>query len=190
MHHQIEQSFQILFLGGTFSNIQQPACVLTEIWSTHLMFGSHHQIWGGGGVSKDGNLLCTLLLFNWLVEGEVENDFNWAYQWLTSRKYYDTNNVACNSLIIITVAFTVEKAGGKCLPCVVDIREEAQIQKAVNDAVERFGGIDIVVNNASAIHLTGTVETPMKRCPYTLSIPLVVIGKWASTEIEFTCSNL
>lgn len=46
----------------------------------------------------------------------------------------------------------------------VDIREEAQVEKAVNDAVKRFGGIDIVVNNASAIHLTGTVETPMKRC--------------------------
>ena len=57
----------------------------------------------------------------------------------------------------------MEKAGGKCLPCVVDIREEAQVQKAVSQAVERFGGIDILVNNASAIHLTGTVETPMKR---------------------------
>ena len=57
----------------------------------------------------------------------------------------------------------MEKAGGKCLPCVVDIREEAQVEKAVQEAVERFGGIDIVVNNASAIQLTGTLETPMKR---------------------------
>ena len=58
---------------------------------------------------------------------------------------------------------SVEKAGGHCLPCVVDIREESQVEKAVSDAVARFGGIDILVNNASAIHLTGTVETPMKR---------------------------
>ena len=57
----------------------------------------------------------------------------------------------------------VEKAGGKCLPCVVDIRDESQVEKAVKQAVDKFGGIDIVVNNASAIHLTGTVETPMKR---------------------------
>ena len=58
---------------------------------------------------------------------------------------------------------SVEKAGGHCLPCVVDIREESQVEKAVSDAVARFGGIDILVNNASAIHLTGTVDTPMKR---------------------------
>ena len=59
--------------------------------------------------------------------------------------------------------FAVEKAGGKCLPCVVDIREEDQVQKAVDEAVKRFGGIDILVNNASAISLTGTLDTPMKR---------------------------
>lgn len=59
--------------------------------------------------------------------------------------------------------FTVEKAGGKCLPCVVDIRDDHQLETAVQRAVDKFGGIDIVVNNASAIHLTGTVETPMKR---------------------------
>ena len=58
----------------------------------------------------------------------------------------------------------VEKAGGKCLPCVVDIRDDGQLESAVRETVDRFGGIDIVVNNASAIHLTGTVETQMKRC--------------------------
>ena len=58
----------------------------------------------------------------------------------------------------------VEAAGGKCLPCVVDIRHEDQVAKAVAQAVETFGGIDIVVNNASAISLTGTAETTMKRC--------------------------
>ena len=45
----------------------------------------------------------------------------------------------------------------------VDIREEDQVQKAVDEAVKRFGGIDILVNNASAISLTGTLNTPMKR---------------------------
>ena len=59
--------------------------------------------------------------------------------------------------------FTVEKAGGHCLPCIVDIREDSQVEQAVQQAVDKFGGIDILVNNASAIHLTGTTETPMKR---------------------------
>lgn len=45
-----------------------------------------------------------------------------------------------------------------------DIRDDAQLETAVKQTVEKFGGIDIVVNNASAIHLTGTVDTPMKRC--------------------------
>ena len=57
----------------------------------------------------------------------------------------------------------VEAAGGSCLPCVVDIREEQQIQEAVDKAVEKFGGIDILVNNASAISLTKTLDTTMKR---------------------------
>jgi len=59
--------------------------------------------------------------------------------------------------------FPVEAAGGQCLPCIVDVREESQVKSAVEEAVKRFGGIDIVVNNASAISLTGTVETEMKR---------------------------
>lgn len=45
----------------------------------------------------------------------------------------------------------------------VDIRDDGQLEDAVKQTVDRFGGIDIVVNNASAIHLTGTVDTPMKR---------------------------
>lgn len=57
----------------------------------------------------------------------------------------------------------MEDAGGKCLPCIVDVREEAQVKDAVEKAVQKFGGIDIVVNNASAISLTGTLETEMKR---------------------------
>lgn len=64
---------------------------------------------------------------------------------------------------IFTAAEDVEKAGGKALPLVVDVRDENQIQRAVEQGVERFGGIDICVNNASAISLTGTLQTPMKR---------------------------
>lgn len=64
---------------------------------------------------------------------------------------------------IYSAAKEVEAAGGKCLPCIVDIRHEDQIQSAVEKAVKQFGGIDILVNNASAISLTGTLDTDMKR---------------------------
>ena len=64
---------------------------------------------------------------------------------------------------IYTAAEEIEKAGGRALPCMVDIRDEQQIAAAVAKAVETFGGIDILVNNASAISLTGTLDTPMKR---------------------------
>lgn len=57
----------------------------------------------------------------------------------------------------------VEEAGGQCLPCVVDIRDESAVKTAVESAVEKFGGIDVLVNNASAISLTGTLATPVKR---------------------------
>jgi citronellol/citronellal dehydrogenase len=64
---------------------------------------------------------------------------------------------------IHTAAAEIERAGGRALACVVDVRSEEQIKSAVDAAVAKFGGIDILVNNASAISLTGTVETPMKR---------------------------
>ena len=64
---------------------------------------------------------------------------------------------------IHTAAADVEAAGGKALAIATDIREEAQVDAAIAAAVDRFGGIDIVVNNASAISLTGTMDTPMKR---------------------------
>jgi citronellol/citronellal dehydrogenase len=64
---------------------------------------------------------------------------------------------------IYSAAEEVEAAGGKALPLQVDIRDEEQVQKAVRQAADTFGGIDILVNNASAINLTGTLETPVKR---------------------------
>lgn len=64
---------------------------------------------------------------------------------------------------IFTAAEEVVAAGGKALPLVVDVRDEAQVKAAVDEAARVFGGIDVAVNNASAIHLTGTLDTPMKR---------------------------
>ncbi len=64
---------------------------------------------------------------------------------------------------IHSVAEEIEAAGGHALPLTVDIREEAQVYSAVEKAVAQFGGIDILVNNASAISLSGTLDTPMKR---------------------------
>jgi len=64
---------------------------------------------------------------------------------------------------IFTAAEEIEKAGGKALPIACDIRDEQSVEKAVADAAAKFGGIDILVNNASAISLTGTLQTPMKR---------------------------
>jgi citronellol/citronellal dehydrogenase len=64
---------------------------------------------------------------------------------------------------VFTAAEEIEKAGGRALPCVVDIRFEDQVYAAVEKTVQTFGGIDVLVNNASAIHISGTVETPMKK---------------------------
>jgi len=64
---------------------------------------------------------------------------------------------------IHSAAEAIEKAGGKALPLVVDVREEANVHGALEQTVARFGGLDIVVNNASAISLTPAVATDMKR---------------------------
>lgn len=64
---------------------------------------------------------------------------------------------------IFTAAQAVEAAGGQALPLVCDIRDEAQVRDAVAKTVARFGGLDVCVNNASAISLTGALETPMKK---------------------------
>jgi len=64
---------------------------------------------------------------------------------------------------IHSAAREIEQAGGACLPVQADIRDEAQVLEAVQRGVDRFGGIDILVNNASAISLTDTPSTPIKR---------------------------
>ena len=64
---------------------------------------------------------------------------------------------------LATAAADVERAGGKALAVLSDVRDEAQVDAAIAAAVRAFGGIDILVNNASAISLTATLETPMRR---------------------------
>ena len=73
---------------------------------------------------------------------------------------------------IYSAAAEIEAAGGQALPVVCDIRFEENVQSAVNQAVERFGGIDILINNASAISLTPTLHTDMKRFDLMHSINL------------------
>jgi citronellol/citronellal dehydrogenase len=64
---------------------------------------------------------------------------------------------------IYSAAEEIEKAGGMALPLIVDVREEASVMEAVEKTAAAFGSIDICVNNASAIQLTGTEATDMKR---------------------------
>src|SRR5579864_1245413 len=64
---------------------------------------------------------------------------------------------------IYSAAEEIERAGGKALPLIVDVRDDAAVFDAVEQTAARFGGIDICVNNASAIQLTGTLATDMKR---------------------------
>ncbi len=64
---------------------------------------------------------------------------------------------------IYSAAEEVERAGGRALPLVVDVREPDSVKAAVEQAAQHFGGIDICVNNASAIQLTGTLQTDIRR---------------------------
>ena len=64
---------------------------------------------------------------------------------------------------IYTAAKEIEEAGGKAFPVLCDVRFEDQLEEAVNKGADHFGGIDICVNNASAIQLTNTLQTDMKR---------------------------
>ena len=81
---------------------------------------------------------------------------------------------------IYSAAIEIEAAGGKALAVVSDVRDEESIKGAVAKAVEVFGGIDIVVNNASAINLTGTAQTPMRR--YDLMMQVNQRGTFAVTQ--------
>ena len=119
---------------------------------------------------------------------------------------------------IHSAAADVEAAGGKALPLQVDIRDEEQVRQAVERTVETFGGIDVLVNNASAINLTPTLQTPMKRfdlmwsvnargtfacsqacIPYlekssnphilTLSPPLDLDPKWFAPHVAYTIAK-
>lgn len=69
-----------------------------------------------------------------------------------------------------TVAKEIVEAGGKALPIAVDLRNETQVYESVAKAVAEFGGIDILVNNASAIFLAPTLETPLKRFDLIFSV--------------------
>jgi len=79
-----------------------------------------------------------------------------------------------------SAAEAVERAGGQALALRTDIRDDAAIAEAVRATVERFGGIDILVNNASAISLTPTADTPMKR--FDLMFGVNVRGTYACTQ--------
>lgn len=81
---------------------------------------------------------------------------------------------------VFTAASEIEAAGGQALPLVGDVRSDEDIARAVAAAVERFGGIDIVVNNASAINLSGTEGLPMKA--YDLMQDINVRGTFALTK--------
>lgn len=81
---------------------------------------------------------------------------------------------------IYTAAAEIEQAGGRALAVPTDIRFDDQVHTAVARGVERFGGIDIVVNNASAIVLAGTLDTPMKR--YDLMFDINARGAFLVTQ--------
>ncbi|MGH8139835.1 MAG: SDR family oxidoreductase [Steroidobacteraceae bacterium] len=82
---------------------------------------------------------------------------------------------------IYTAAAAIESAGGRALPLAVDVRDDEQVARAVARAVETFGGIDILVNNASAISPTTTAQTDMKRFDLMHQI---------NTRGTFLCSKL
>ena len=82
---------------------------------------------------------------------------------------------------VYTSVEDIESAGGNAIPCITDIRFEDQVQDAIDATLHEFGGIDILVNNASAINLSPTLEIEMKR--YDLMFSVNVRG-------TFLCSKL
>jgi citronellol/citronellal dehydrogenase len=88
---------------------------------------------------------------------------------------------------IYTAAEEIERAGGKALPLVVDVRDEVAVKNALDETAQKFGGIDIVVNNASAIQLTGVEDTDMKRFDLMHQVNArgtFVVSKWAIRHLE------
>ena len=81
---------------------------------------------------------------------------------------------------IYSAAEEIEAAGGKALPITCDIRNEQQVEAAARKAADKFGGIDILINNASAINLTSTEATPMKR--FDLMFGVNVRGTFVCTQ--------
>jgi citronellol/citronellal dehydrogenase len=88
---------------------------------------------------------------------------------------------------IYTAAEAIERAGGGALPLVVDVRDEAQVRDALDKTAEKFGGIDIAVNNASTIALTSVADTDMKRFDLMQQINArgtFMVSKWAIPYLE------
>jgi citronellol/citronellal dehydrogenase len=88
---------------------------------------------------------------------------------------------------IYTAAAEIERAGGKALPLVVDVRDEAVVKNALEKTAQTFSGIDIVVNNASAISLTGVADTDMKRFDLMHQVNArgsFVVSKWAIRYLQ------
>ena len=88
---------------------------------------------------------------------------------------------------IYTAAEEIERAGGKALPLVVDVRDEAMVKEAIDATAARFGGLDIVVNNASAISQTPAAATDMKRYDLMQQINTrgtFVVSKWAIPHLQ------
>jgi len=81
---------------------------------------------------------------------------------------------------IHSVADEIRSAGGQALPLVVDVRQDDELRSAVERTAQTFGGIDILVNNASALYLAKTPETPMKR--FDLMFDVNVRGTFAATQ--------
>jgi citronellol/citronellal dehydrogenase len=88
---------------------------------------------------------------------------------------------------IHTAAAEIEKAGGKALPLAVDVRDEAAVKDAIDKTAAQFGGIDIVVNNASAISLTPVAQTDMRRFDLMHQINTrgtFMVSKYAAPHLE------
>jgi len=88
---------------------------------------------------------------------------------------------------IFTAADDITRAGGNALPLVVDVRDEAQVKGAIEKAAATFGGLDIVVNNASAVHRTPVVETDMRRFDLMYQINTrgtFMVSKYAIPHLE------